>query len=352
MIRQRTAVVTSVLALPLLVAFGARAQKLAFGPEDGSALDKSLSMDVSFYVEDLSLIADGQDVGGMMMAEMDEALSFNMLIEVTDEYVRTEGGKHMELLRTYNTITAEGGTESEREEADGIDELEDETILFKWNDEEGVYNKSYHESEGDEDLLEELEVDMDFTALLPGGEVSEGDTWEMAGDKALSLFAPGGFPGGSGGGDGEEEAMELFQQELQPQIEEAFGDFVIECTYVGTREDGDASYGEITFEFEGEGAIDLSDFLLAVFELQMEGQDMEIDVDITANLELSFEGRGTLLWDQAMGTVHSYDMSCEMLLIADVDAAVDAMGESHEMEASAELSGSGEWSMTTGGDAE
>ena len=351
MIRQRTALATSALALPLLVAFGARADKLAFGPEDGSTLDKSLSVDMSFYVEDLSMIVDGQDMGGMMMGELDEALTVNFLIEVTDEFVSSANGKHMELLRTFNTITAEGGTESEREEADGMDELEDETIRFKWNEEEGVYEKTYHESEGDEELLEELEVDMDFLALLPDGEVSAGDSWEMDSDGAISLFMPGGFPG-SGASEGDDEASELFKQELEPQLEEAFGDFVVTCTYVGQREEGDATYGEISFEYEGEGAIDLSELFMSIIDLQAEGNDIEIDADITAGLDLSFEGRGTLLWDQAAGTVHSYEMTSEMVLLADLTAAIDVMGQSQEIEASAELSGSGEWSLTTGDDSE
>lgn len=346
MIRQRTAYAASALALPLLVAFGARADKLAFGPEDGSTLDKTLSLEVSLYVDDLSMIVDGQDVGGMMMGELDEALSFSVLVNVTDEYVKSANGKHLELLRTFNELSAEGGTESDREAADGIDALEDSTILFKWNEEEGVYKKSYHDSEGDEALLENLEVDMDLLQLLPSGEVSVGDTWEMDGTKALTLFVPGGMPGG--GGESDNEVMELVNQELESQFDEAFEDFTIECTYKGLKEDGDSSYGEIAFEFEGEGAIDLSELLMALVDLQAEGAEMEIDADITAGLDLSFKGSGTLLWDPKSGHLHSYEMSCEMTLLADVNAAIDVMGQSQEFEASAELSGTGAWTMTTG----
>ncbi|MCA8979365.1 MAG: hypothetical protein H6831_13285 [Planctomycetes bacterium] len=346
MIRQRTKYAASALALPLLVAFGARGEKLAFAPADGSTLDRELSMEVSLYVEDLSMIVDGQDMGGMMMGELDEALTMSAVIKVTDEFVKTAGGKHVELLRTYNELSAEGGTESDREAADGFDALEDSTIQFKWDEEEGVYKKSYHESEGDEDLLENLEVDMDFTALLPDGEVSEGDTWEMDGSEALSLFAPGGFP--QGGGEQDDEVMELVSQELESQFDEAFEDFTIECTYKGLREDGDASFGEIAFEFEGEGAIDLSELLMSMIDLQAEGAEVEIDADITAGLDLSFKGTGTLLWDPATGHLHSYEMSCEMTLLADVDASIDVMGQSQQFEASAELSGTGAWTMTTG----
>lgn len=346
MIRQRTKFAASALALPLLVAFGARGEKLAFAPEEGSSLDKELSMEVSFYVEDLTMIVDGQDMGGMMMGEMDEALSFNALIKVTDEFVKSANGKPLELLRTYNELSAEGGTESEREPADGFDSLEDSTVLFKWNEEDGVYNKSYHESEGEEELLENLEADMDLLELLPDGEVAEGDTWEMDGSKALSLFAPGGFPGGSG--DDDSEVMEIVSQELESQFSEAFEDFTIECTYKGLKVDGEASYGEIAFEFEGEGAIDLSELLMQMIDLQAEGAEIEIDADITAGLDLSFKGSGSLLWDQKTGHLHSYEMSSEMTLLADVVAAIDVMGQSQEIEASAELSGTGAWSMTTG----
>ena len=348
MIRQRTALAASALALPLLVAFGARGDSIAFSPEDGSTIDRELSLDISLFVEDLSLIADGQDMGGMVMGELDEALTFSLLLEVTDEFVSSANGKHLELLRTFNQISAEGGTESERESADGMDELEDETIRFKWNEETEEYDKSFHESEGDEDLIEGLEVDMDFLALLPTDEVSEGDAWTVEGADAMGLFVPGGMPGG--GGEEGAEMQELFEQEIESQLDDAFGDFSIDCKYMGTREEGDTSYGVIEFEFEGEGSLDLSELIMALIDLQAEGQEMEIDADITAGLDISFNGTGTLLWNAAAGTLYSYDMSCEMTLNADLSAAIDVMGQSQEFEASAELSGTGEWAMSTDGD--
>lgn len=337
------------LALPLL-AFSLRADEVSFHPEEGSSVSKELSLSATFYLDDLSVVMDGQELPPEMMGDaMDQGLLFDAVIGVTDEYVKTEGGKIRSLLRTYDNLSLEAGPESGAENVDDFAELEGETVAFDWDPESEEFKKSFHESEGEEELLENLEADMDLLGLLPKGEVSEGDTWDAQGDELARVFFPGGVPGAVPDGDEDaEELSELFQEELEAQFEEVFGEFAVSCTYSGTREEEDLKLGVIDFEFEGKGAIDLSELIQGVIDLQ--AGDAGIEADVSASLDLEFEGKGTLLWNLEAGHVHHYQMDGELIILADVEAEIDAMGEAHSGELSAEVSSEMSWVMSTDGE--
>lgn len=341
-----------VLALPLL-AFSLRADEVSFHPAEGANLEKELTLTSTFFLDDLSVNMDGQELPPEMFADaMNEGLLFNAVIGVTDEYVATKDGKVMTLRRTYDSLSLEAGPESGAEDVEEFAELEDETVQFKWDDDSSEYAKSFHESEGDDSLLENLDVDMDLLALLPEGEVSEGDTWEVKGDQLATVFLPGGMPAAPGADEEEAEEMaELFKEELETQFKEAFGDFAVQCKYTGNREEGEKSVGVIEFKFEGKASIDLSQLIQEVIDAQ--AGDMGVEADVSASIDLEFEGEGTLLWNLEGGHVNHYEMDGTLTMLADVEADVDAQGESHTAEISAEVSSEMKWVMdASGGDEE
>jgi hypothetical protein len=82
----------------------------------------------------------------------------------------------------------------------------------------------------------------------------------------------------------------------------------------------------------------------------LEAQEMPMEVDVSfdsARLNLTFDGKGELLWNLAGGVLHAFDMGADVELVADIDVAVDAGGESHEMQAEVELIGRGTWTVRT-----
>lgn len=335
------------LALPLL-AFVPRGDEVGFHPADGTSLSKKLELSATFYVDDISASMAGQELPPEAMGQiMDQGLLFEAVVGVTDEYVSTKGGKVQQLLRTFDDLSLEAGPESEAENVDEFAKLEDSTIEFRWDEESGEYKKSYHESEGDDALLENLDVNMDLTALLPKGEVGEGDSWEVKGKNLATVFLPGGLPASPGddAGDEAEEMSELFKEEIGAQLEEAFTEFAVVCTYKGTREDGDKKLGVIELEFKGEGALDLSDLIQSAIDLQ--GGDMGVEADVTASVDLTLEGKGTLLWDLAAGYVNHYEMEGDLVVNVDVEAQIDAQGQSFEGALSAEVSGDLKWVLST-----
>ncbi|MFT7667835.1 MAG: hypothetical protein ACI8X5_000520 [Planctomycetota bacterium] len=346
------------VALPLIVlpllAFASREDKVSFSPAEGATVSKELSLEATFYVDDLNVVVDGQELPAEMLgAAMEEGMMVTALVGVTDDYVKTREGRQSVLHRTYDELTLEAGPESEPESVDDFAELEDSTVAFVWDGEADEYIKSFHESEGNEDVLENLEVDMDFLALLPDGEVSEGDTWEVSGDDLGNIFFPGGMPADLGGGEDEnaEEITELVEEAMEEQMAEAFGDFAITCTYAGSRDEDGVNVGVITFKFESEASLDLSDVIQSVIDLQAGEQGLE--VSLTATIGLEMEGEGTLLWNLRGSHVQGFEMSTDVTTFMDMEGEMDMAGQSHSMELSAEISGEAAWELVVkGGDDE
>lgn len=334
------------LALPLL-AFTGRADKVNFQPSEGATVSKELSLSATFYLDDMRMIVDGNEMPAEMMGgAMEEGLMVEMTIGVTDEYVKSEENKMLELLRSYDELSMEAGPESQAENVDEFGELEDSTISFKWDADAGEYVKSFADGEGEEDLLENLEADMDFMALLPTGEVSEGDTWEAKGKDLGGIFLPGGVPGSGSMDDADaEEFEELFKEEMEAQLGTAFEEFSIQCTYMGTKEEDETAVGVIEFKFEGDMEIDLADMIQQVIELQ--AGEMDFSADIAAMVAAEFEGEGLLLWDMKGGHMHSFEMSGDLMVTADIEGDIDAMGEAHSVEMAVEASGELSYEMVS-----
>jgi len=255
----------------------------------------------------------------------------------------------LQLLRSFDELSMEAGPESQAENVDEFGELEDTTVSFTWDADSGEYVKAFHESEGEEDMLENLEADMDFMALLPSGEVSEGDTWEAKGKDLGGIFLPGGVPGSASMDDAEaEEFEELFKEEMEAQLETAFEEFAISCTYMGTKEEGEVAVGVIEFKFEGDMEVDLAELIQQVIELQ--AGEMDFSADIAAMVAAEFEGEGVLLWDMKGGHMHSFEMSGDLMVTADIEGDIDAMGEAHSVEMAVEASGELSYSMESSKD--
>jgi hypothetical protein len=332
-------------------------EKLAFQPEPGSSLTKSYVMGGEFALDDISLIFDGQDVGGAM-GQFEMNVKTETRIEVTDAYRAVAGGRPTELLRTFEELASTmhmvvTPAPAEVPEMTSTSSLEGKTVAFRWNDEEQEYERSFHEGEGDEGLLEGLEEDMDLRVFLPESEVSADDSWTVALAELESLVAPGGnlqiLP---------EDAD--FDQETMKKFEELFSDFGEElgellegectCTFKGARDEDGVNVAEIAIDLEVATTLDLSEFLDDFIRTAIEQGGAEEMVKVTldtADFNLDFGGKGTLLWNLGAGRVHSFQLSGDATMDIDIAVSVQAEGESHEADASLELSGSMHQDVTT-----
>jgi hypothetical protein len=304
--------------LPLLLALSLPADDLSFHPAANSEVSKTLKVDMEMNVKELSFTIDGNPMPGDPLGQVTEnALLVNMLVGVTDKFVESKDGKPVVLHRTFDKLKLDTEFGDDSTEVDSFKEPEGKTVEFKWDEKEGAYTKSFHESDGDAAELKDLDVDMDLRALLPDKKVSKGDTWDVPAAKLKSVFLPGGMITKSSGQE-DEAAVEKIRASLEEQFLAALKDFKITCTYKGAKDDEGTNVGEIAFAYDGKMKLDLGSLIEEAIEANR--QEGMPEMDIKANLGVGLKGDGTLLWNQAAGHMHNFEMHAQADM--DIDMAV------------------------------
>ena len=198
-------------------------------------------------------------------------------------------------------------------------------------------------------MLEGLEEDLDLRAFLPGRDVEVGESWDIDAMTLASLVMPGGSLGlkpaemsedGPDMGEFEDMITEMFGQ-----YEEAFTGLLEgerKATYEGVRDVDGRSLAVITLKLDTDGSMDMSgmlaDMVDKISELAEEMPDFELDI-AAANLSVTLDGTGTLLWDPRRGTFESLTLEVDMTFGMEVSVDLDAQGETHSMDMTMEMAG-------------
>ena len=347
-------------ALPALVAFRPtellpKVEKISFAPREGSSLTKTFTNTMSFGLDDMSMLMNGEE--NPMMPEIEMDMDVTSSTTVTDEYVSMGRGRPLVLQRTYDEIGTEmnvevivealGQSQQESPSGAGTSPLEGETVIFTWDDEYDEYKVTFPEdADSDEDLLENLIEDMDLRVLLPDDEVSEGDSWDIPLAGLVDVLSPGGdlkldidMDGGMGMGGASPEMMS--------NMREMFGDMLegqATATFSGTREVDGVTVAVIEIEIEIDTARDMSEFLEGVMGDEIpDGMDFTLD---RVDLEFALEATGELLWNIRAGHLHSLELEGEAAIALDMEMGMDFGGQSMSMEMSMEMSGTMESSVS------
>lgn len=334
------------LALPITLAFALPATKLAFAPKAGSEAKKTLTIEADFSITELTGDMGGQPLPPEATEQItSQSLLVNLAQSVTDVYASTKEGKPLELLRTYDSISMEtevGEETSSNEEAKAI---EGKTVKFAWDEKQGEYAKTFHESEGDSKLLEELEADMDLLCLLPAKELGEGDSWEVPAKDLGTLFFPGGMVAAGGddaGSDGPD--MSEFIEEMQGEFEKAAEAFKVTCTFKGVAEKDGVKCAEVAFVYDGKMSMDMSDMLQRIIESQGGDQEMP-PMDLTFNLGMGMKGEGTLWWNMADSRLQGYEMKADAEMELAMEMSLDAGGQQMEINFAGKAKGEVNWKL-------
>ena len=209
-----------------------------------------------------------------------------------------DGAKPTTLLRTFTEFFGSAESSDGDAEEGSWEEIEDATIKFAWDEDEGDYEITFEDGDGDEDALQALDPDMDYRVLLPEGAVSEGDEWEVAGTEIGSILFPGIDLRRAADADMELDGEEI-PEELIEALENFLDSFEVTCTYKG----GDEA-AEIAVAATVTDAIDIDPSMLGE-DMEEMGGEMELSVEISAEFE------GALLWDLASGHFQSMEMTGE-----------------------------------------
>lgn len=325
---------------PLLFAFALPADDLSFHPAANSDFSKTLKVNLEMNITDASMTMNGEPLPGEAVESLkSNSLTVDMLVGVTEKYVASKDNKPVELLRTYDKMKLDSEFGDESKEMEEFKELEGKTVSFKWNEKESSYDKSFHESEGEKDLLKSLEVDMDLRCLLPEKKVAKGDTWEVPADHLKTLFMPGGLA--TKGGEKEAGAeFEKIQKNLEEQFSSALKDFKVTCTYKGTKDEGGVTVAEIGLLFDGKAKMDLASMLEDIFAAQK--QEGMPDMDFKAGVGMGMKGDGTLLWNMSAGRMQNFEMNAT----ANLDVDINVHAEQGDQPIDVVMTGRAEGKMT------
>lgn len=328
------------LAAPLLLATALPSDDLTFHPKAGSEVKKQLQVEIELKPESIEFSMNGEPMPDGSIDGLDESVMIHLAVGVTEKFVESKDGRPTDLLRTFDELSLRGKSGSEDEEAPDFDRLEGKTVRFRWNEAGDAYERSFHESEGDDILLLNLSDDMDLRALLPAKDVAEGDTWEVPGSSFLPIFLPGGLPGDIAT-DEDAGPLRAVVEEIQGEFEKLLQSAKLTCKHGGTREEEGQRVAEIRFTITGQGELDFSKAL----ETLAQEEDVAPTIDATATIEL--DGEGKVLWDLSAGRVHTFDMRIGSKIAVDVSAEADMEGESFQFAVEGKVAASGTWKLTT-----
>ena len=303
-------------AFVLLSADARTSDELAFAPKAEMVVMKTFTTKVDVVVDDMSAVVNGEEMDPAMMG-MPSDLSAEAQLEfvVEDTYNEVDGARVTNLSRSFDTLLGSFSTSTGEEDESSFDQLEGRTVQFKWNAEDESYEAIFEgeeaPSEEEQKSLNMVDVDMDYLALLPEGEVEEGEKWDVDGLEVLSILLPGAslselMNSDDFGGDVPEEV----QVQLDAFIESA----VASLTYAGS----DEGIGTVNIELkmEYDTTIDPSEM----------NPEAEMPADMVIELEFSLEIEGTLNWDLASGHFTTCELEGSGSLIMDVEMSMAEMG--------------------------
>jgi hypothetical protein len=347
MMKAKTTLLALAIGAPALISFTIPRDTISFAPKAGSSVAKTFVMKGEIEMDDMSFLMNGEDPG--MTPDMEMTTTWEQTVSVTDEYTSMADGHPKKLSRSFDSIGQEievstsvdmmGSVEDSDISGEGTSELEGKTVIFAWNADDEEFTASYPEGEdGDDDLLEGLDEDMDLRVLLPDGDVSEGDEWDLDLSGLTTLLAPGGNLHLDIEMDGEEASMGGPDPSMMSNLGEIMGELEGEATgtYAGTREVDGVKLAVVKIKLDINTARDMTDMIEEMMgEGMPEGIEMSLD---RGDIELTCEGEGTLLWNVGAGHAYSLESEFEMTMSMDVEMSMN-MGEEITIEVSTEMSG-------------
>lgn len=327
----------AVLACLPLVASLPPAQTFAFRAEKGARVEKTFESALELDLDSMKFQVGGEEIPAGEMGELELHIESSSKAVFLDEYREGADGrptvlarKYVELVNDEKQSTSADGEASE-ETTEEESDLEGQTVVFTWSEEDGDFKRAYEGDGADEALLEPLIEDCDLREFLPGKDVAEGDTWDLEAKAFDFLTSPGGDLGLEDP-DKEDEEDDGTDEQLSDNLEGT-----LKATFKGTREEGGVKVGVIALEGE----------LRTHAETTEEGEQGHSS---KSRFEMEFDVEGEILWDLAAGRAHSFTLQGDARVDVDESNRVEFEGQAFEMSQLLHLIGkvsaSGSWTKS------
>ncbi|MCY2959549.1 MAG: hypothetical protein NTY35_05225 [Planctomycetota bacterium] len=335
------------LPLPLLLGSNAPATRVAFAVAEGKSLTKTFEVKADLSLEDMTM---GGAAGGMV-PDMEMTMGVAYKVGVTDDYVKVEGGAPKKLKRTFDSLSSDVATSMKMEimgqsrdqdsNVSAASELEGKSVLFTWDAEKKEYKRAFDPTGGEEKLLEGLREDMDLRALLPSGEVKEGEEWEIEPKALVDVLAPGGNLALKPKEGGEAAGMGMGSSGME-NMAEMFGDDLegkSKAQFTGMREVDGVQMAVVKLTIAMKAKTDMTERVreqMKKGDLPPEVEGMEFE---SVDIEYALEAEGELLWNVGGGHFHSLDLSGTTSFKSAQSMAIKVQGRDMKIDQSMEFSG-------------
>ena len=341
----RTSTYAAALAVPALLAFTSIApEKISFAPKAGTTVTKTFTTVIQMELEDAEVLMGGQPAP---IGEAEMAMETTQSVTVSDTYGPMADGQLTKLSRTYDSIGMETQMDmtmgmAQEMAGEGSSPLEGKTVEFDWNEKDGEYEIAFAKGEeGEPEELEGLDIEMDLTGLVPGEDISVGDSYDIDTMALAQILAPGGelalemeMDGAAGGGPvpgtdpGQMGDLSAFFDDVLD------GDASGKLTEI--READGVRVAVIEIEFDVAATTDLTEMVAENVQNDEElppGVSMEVD---RMEMAMTYEGKGELLWNLDAGHVHSLEIEADMTNEMDMGMTING-----EMEISMDMAMAG-----------
>lgn len=342
----RTLFCSALFAAPLLLAADRPLDRVALQVEEGQSCTRTIELKSTLELVEQSQLFDGEEQPGS--GEMEREETRELVVVVSDEVLAADEGRATRVSRSYDELEESTQSymshpmmpEAMENEMEAESELTERTVVFA-EDEDGEMIATFEgDDDADDPMLRGLEQDMDLSAFLPEGEVSEGDTWSVDAMALDALLSPGGalklVPEGM-------DASVFIEMEAEQEPEY---DGEIEVEYSGLREVDGAELAVVSVSIDVSLEVDRTEMLN---NMQAEGdvpEGMVLPEFDVAEERNTWEGDGEILWDLENGRLHSASFELDLEQENYQEMSIEFGGSGHEIESSETMAGSFELTIS------
>lgn len=305
----------ALLVAPLLVSAPLE-NSIELGFEGGTSFLRTIESKGELVLEFAMVVNDEeQDMGAEPID-----LAYSETQKFRDTIQSLGDGRPTKIERTHEELIVERTIETPEEtiEEELTSPLTGEVAIFTWSDEDSEWSVAQPEdaeTELEEDILNDLRPDLDLLGLLPDGEVSVDDEWDVGGELYHCLSWPGGIMTYLFEEQEERDELEADLSRQRYDNVEATGKAKLVSV-----EDGVATI-EVKLEATTEAEVEIE------VEEAEEGPTPEVSRTQEAETELEI----TITWDLEAGHWTSVSMSDTTTMQIDESAKFDMEGEEFTM---------------------
>jgi len=315
-----------------LLALGARGgrEELVFAVPAATTLERALESAFTLDLAEMSLAMDGEEIPPELLGEFDVHIEHAERYAITDLFEAVDGARPTRLRRTFDELSGEERARTTTEQGEQSDDsdyesaLEGQSVVFTWNAENGAYEAAWASgSEGEAELLEALQEDLDLRRFLPAEAVAEGESWDVDVAAFHAVLEPGGDlalldP------EAEEEPDSTEDQALRENLTGS-----VRATFAGVSEEDGRRLARIAL------VVEARTFAAA----PLGPEDLPEGGEGTSRSDVVFRLEGELAWDLAGGHAQALELGGQYEVQSVFELRGEYEGESFEQRQAMEFGG-------------